>query len=405
MTLRIRPTKVNLIILLYLLVAVIATVQAYFGSAKSFGQIGRLYTGYNNYVIFKNSFFHLIQGKDLYIAFPDEEWDLYKYSPTFAFIIGIISYLPDFFGLLIWNLLNTIPLLMGILQLKQISDEKKIYILLFCSVELLGSLQNSQSNGITAALLILTFTSLENMRYIMATFLVVISVYLKIYGGIAFVLFLFYPGKYKSALYSMGWFLILGCLPLLVISFNQLLFLYKSWGTLLKVDQANSIGISVAGILQSWFGADISKNMITLAGLILLLLPFVQIHKYRRYGFRLLMLCYILIWAVIFNHKAESPTYIIAISGIGIWFFSRRATIINIILIVLAFIFTSLSSGDLFPRFVRESFIKPYDIKALFSIIIFGRILFELFSEKFDQETNPVRVAKDIGDEFAISRQ
>src|SRR3954452_5688231 len=42
---------------------------------------GRVYTHYNNYVIFRDAFTHLRRGQDLYTLYPDEHWDLYKYSP------------------------------------------------------------------------------------------------------------------------------------------------------------------------------------------------------------------------------------------------------------------------------------------------------------------------------------
>lgn len=372
--------RFNHVVFLYLIIAIIASIQCYFGSIDFSDHLERGYHNYNNYILFKNSFFHLIQGKDLYIPYLNEQWDLYKYSPTFSLIFGLLAYLPDFIGLLFWNLLNTIPLLIGFSQLRRISVNNKVYALLFCSIELLGSLQNSQSNGLMAALLILTFTSLENRRYFLATFLVVFSVFLKIYGGIGLVLFLFYPSKTRLLLYTIFWFLLLGILPLVAIDLNQLLYLYKSWDMLLKADQGNSTGISVMGILQSWFKFNISKNIITSVGIILFFLPLLQIRKYKIYDFRLLVLCFTLIWVIIFNHKAESSTYIISISGIAIWFFSQTKTRINIILLILAFIFTTLSSGDLFPHFIKEEFINPYDIKGLFSIVIFGKIFYELFN-------------------------
>ena len=372
--------RFNHVVFLYLLIAIIASIQCYFGSMDFSDHLERGYHNYNNYILFKNSFFHLIQGKDLYIPYLNEQWDLYKYSPTFSLIFGLLAYLPDFIGLLFWNLLNTIPLLIGFIQLRGISVNNKVYALLFCSIELLGSLQNSQSNGLMAALLILTFTSLENKRYFLATFLVVFSVFLKIYGGIGLVLFLFYPSKTRLLLYTIFWFLLLGILPLVAIDLNQLLYLYKSWDMLLKADQGNSTGISVMGILQSWFKFNIAKNILTFVGIILFFLPLLQIRKYKIYDFRLLILCSTLIWVIIFNHKAESSTYIISISGIAIWFFSQTKTRINIILLILAFIFTTLSSGDLFPHFIKEEFINPYNIKGLFSVVIFGKIFYELFN-------------------------
>jgi hypothetical protein len=376
--------KFRHIALLYLITAVIASIQCYFGHLVPADQAGRIYTNYNNYVLFKNSYFHLMQGKDLYIPYPREQWDLYKYSPTFSLFFGVLAYLPDFAGLFIWNLLNTIPLLIGFSQLRGMSEQSRIFALLFCLFELSGNLQNSQSNGLMVALLILTFTSLEMKRYFLATFFIGFSIYLKIYGGIGIFFFLFYPSK-KLLLYTSVWFLLLGILPLLVTDLKHLLYLYQSWGILLKKDQENSTGLSVMGILQTWFVLKNAKNIVITTGIILFLLPLLQWRKYKLYDFRLLFLCFTLIWVVIFNHKAESPTYIISMCGISIWFFSQTANRVNILLLVSAFLFTTVCSGDLFPYFFREE-IKNYDIKSLVSIIIFGKILYELYHRNFLHE-------------------
>ena len=389
--------RIRHIYILYFIIAIIASIQCYYGFIRPSGQFGRAYPNYNNYIIFKNSFFHLIQGKDLYIHYPDEQWDLFKYSPTFSLFFGLFAYLPDFIGLLLWNLFNTIPLLLGIVLLKGMSDKAKIYALLFCFVELMGSLQTAQSNGLTAALLILTFTSLENGRYLLATFFVAFSLYLKIYGAIGLVLFIFYPVKTRLFLYTLCWTILLGLLPLAVVDFNRLLYLYKSWDHLLKTDQANSTGISVMGILESGFKFSISNKITMLAGIILLLIPLFQTWKYKIYEFRLVVLSSIMIWAVIFNYKAESSTYIIAICGIAIWFFSQTKTSINLIIIILTFIFTILSPGDLFPHFVKGLFIRLPYLKAIFPILIFGIVLFDLFKRRFELEESSLKIASHQG--------
>ena len=55
------------------------------------------------YLIFKQSFFHLIEGKDLFILYPQEHWDLYKYSPTFSLLMAPLAILPDVVGLFFWK--------------------------------------------------------------------------------------------------------------------------------------------------------------------------------------------------------------------------------------------------------------------------------------------------------------
>jgi hypothetical protein len=367
--------KFQLVAILYLLIAIIGSIQCYYGFIHPPGRAENIYHNYNNYILFKNSFFHLIENKDLYHLYLNEQWDLYKYSPTFSFSFGLLAYLPDFIGLIFWGLLNTMLLLIGFSQLKGIGEKNKIYALLFCSIELLGNVQNAQSNGLMAALLILAFASLENSKYLLATFLIVFSVYIKIYGGIGLVLFLFYPSKGRLIVYTLSWFLLLGALPLLVIDFTQLIHLYKSWISLLRSDQANSVGISVMAILSKWFKIHVSDTAVECIGLLVFMLPLAQISKYKYGHFRLMMLSAALIGTVIFNHKAESSTYIIAICGISIWFYSQPRNHLNIVLMILAFIFTSLSTGDIFPMAIKEEFINPYYIKCVFSIIIFGKII------------------------------
>jgi len=86
---------------------------------------------------------------------------------------------------------------------------------------------------------------------------------------------------------------------------------------------------------------------------------------------------------VIFNYKAESSTYIIAITGIAIWFFSQTKTRLNLLLIGLTFIFTILSPGDIFPHFIKEFFARMPYLKVVFPILIFGVVICGLFTRNF----------------------
>jgi len=55
-----------------------------------------------------------MEGKDLYAPYPNEYWDLYKYSPTFALLMAPLALLPTLAGLAGWNLLNVVFVLIGI---------------------------------------------------------------------------------------------------------------------------------------------------------------------------------------------------------------------------------------------------------------------------------------------------
>lgn len=367
-----------------MLLALSATLQSYYGSPTIFNDLE--YTAYNNYLIFKQSFFHLIEGKDLFILYPKEHWDLYKYSPTFSLMMAPLAILPDVVGLFIWNLLNALVLFFGIKKLQLPARFKGIefskismFIILFVGLELMTSLQNEQSNGLLAGLIILAFVFLEKEKIWLGTLCITLTFYIKIFGIVAFALFLVYPQKGKFILSSAVWMIVLGLLPAVFVGFDQLIFLYESWGRMLGEDHAASYGYSVMGWLQIWFGLEVSKNVIVLLGVALFCLPLVKFKRNLNYEFRWRLLVSILIWVVIFNHKAESPTFVIAMSGVGIWYFFSKKTKVNLALVILAFVFTSLSPTDLFPRFLRESFVIPYVMKAMFCILIWGKVIWEMF--------------------------
>ncbi len=371
------------ILLLFLVVAILASLQAYFSELKTFEPGGVLYTTYNNYVIFRQSFFHLIQDQDLYILYKKEQWDLYKYSPAFALFFGGFALLPDWAGLSLWNLANSLALGFAVYYLPKIDRRSKGLILLFVLIELLTSLQNEQSNGLIAGLLILAFGLLERDRYWLAALCVVGVVYIKIFGIVALALYLLYPDKIRLTYTTAVWVVFFTFVPLLVVDWEQLVFLYESWANLLANDHSASEGLSVAGWLHTWFGWTVDKTLVTAAGVILFCLPLLRIRVYQDYTFRLLLLASVLVWVVIFNHKAESPTFVIAVSGVALWYFGQAPKTENGVLLLLTFVFTVLAATDVFPRFIRDEYFQPYVIKVVSCILVWGKITFDLLKMKF----------------------
>jgi len=363
-------------------VAVVASIQLLALTPKQSTTGEPTYTKYNNYVIFKQSYHHLITGKDLYILYPQEQFDLYKYSPTFALFFGFFAHLPDWAGLILWNLLNTLVLLLSIYYLPKLTVRQKAFISLFCLIELLTSLQNSQSNALMAGLLIFAFGLMEKQKWLWAALCIILSAYIKIFGIVAFALYLFYLGRWKLSLYSAFWTVLLLILPLLVINTTQLQFLWVSWKGLLQSDHDASYGLSVMGWLYTWFGINANKMAVLLAGAALFCIPLLRFKKYKQFQFRALYLASVLVWIVIFNHKAESPTFIIAIAGVAIWYFSQPRTIVNTILMWLAFILTSLSPTDLMPHYLQDNWIDTYVLKAIPCIIIWAKISWDLWTCK-----------------------
>ena len=360
---------------------------------------GDPYTHYNNYVIYRQSFVHLVAHQDLYALYLAEHWDYFRYSPSFALAFGAFAWMPDLPGLFLWNTVNVAVLFLGWTALPAGAEawgppsggpirlepdpaahetRARFAAAWFVAIEALTALQNVQSNVLIAGLLLLAFSFLERRRMALASLMIVVAAFIKLFGLVALSLFLLYPEKKKFILFAALWGIAVGLLPLVVVAPAELAHLYGSWWRLLSMDYADSSGLSVMAWLQSWFHLSPPLIAVTLVGLAVFCWPLMPVERNRDFAFRLLFLCNVLIWVVIFNHKAESSTYVIAVCGVALWYFSRTRNRLDLALVSLAFIFTCLSPTDVFPSWLRATLFVPYSIKAVPCIAIWGKIIYEL---------------------------
>lgn len=366
----------NVIFATYLVAAIVACILAYLKHGSFV--LGVPFKDYNAFLIFKQAFFHLINQQDLYILYPQEHWDLYKYSPTFALFMGLFAYLPNLGGLILWDCLNALSVYWAIRSMPGLSPTLRVGMLWFVLVALLYSIQYSQVNGLMDALIIFSFNALERGTIVLATFFLVASVYIKLFSLMAVLLYFFYPHRLRTLVFSILWGLGFLIVPLVVIHLYQLLFLYGSWWHLLLTDYSSSLGLSVMGWLQGWFHLNMSKTLIVLMGAIVLCLPLINKQYWGERAFRLLFLGNLLIWVTIFNHRGEPQTFIVAICGVAIWYFCQTATLINSLLACLAFVFTSLSRTDIFPEYLKVHLIYPYGLEVVPCIMIWGKATYDL---------------------------
>jgi len=371
--------KFKYFVFIFLAFATFATAQSIL-STKHLHADNREYTKYNNYVIFKQSFVHLLENKDLYARYPDEHWDFYKYSPTFSLFFGIFAWMRDGIGLLLWNFLNCLVFFYALWKLPNVPDKRKSFIGLFCLIELMTATQNEQSNTLIAGMLILAFAFFEREKFFWGILMIVLTGFIKIFGFAALILLVMYPQKAKNTIYTI--LIAIGCalLPVIVVPFGVLVDQYKNWGNLLMWDHSGSYGFSVMGWLDSWFKFDANKLVVLFTGALLLCSPLVFYKKNKEYWFRLFMLSSVLVWMVIFNHKAESPTFIIAVAGVALWYFSQEKLrdTLNIVLVVIVAIFTVLSPTDIFPRALREAYVYPYALKGVACIFLWFKLMYDL---------------------------
>jgi hypothetical protein len=381
--------KPQFLFCIVLLLVLVVTIQNYTMPVVLNGSPLQERTAYTNYLIFKNSFFHLLHNQDLYVLFPAEHADYYKYSPTFALLMAPLAVLPDFAGLLCWNLLNAWLLFFAFKAFPIGSEKRKFAAFAFVLIEAVTSLENSQSNCIMAALLIFAFLLLEKNKVGAACLLLVLTVFIKLFGIIAFAMLLFYPEKRKAIFYCLLWFVVCTLAPLLVVSPAGLIAQYKYWWSLLGNDHSISYGMSLMGWLNTWFGLNRFKNAIALFGLLIFCIPLIRFSQYKNPRYRMFFLASLLLWIVLFNHKAESPSFVIAVSGVAIWFFTERKRAWDMVLVFLVLVFTALSSTDVFPVSMRDTVLVPYTVKVLPCILVWLRLTAELMIRDFREMPAP----------------
>ncbi len=324
------------------------------------------YTHYNNYVIFKQAFVHLVRYQDLYALYPAEHFDNFLYSPTFAALFAPLAVLPDWAGLLGWSLLNAGVLALGLWRLPGLDARQKGLVAWFVAPELLGAIQGAQSNALVVGLLLLAFSFLERENAPAASLMVVLAFYVKLFPIVAGLAFLLYRQRLRLVAWTAAWVVLLALVPLLLVAPGQLELLYRSWARLHTAStHAASVGLSVQGWLKTWFGLEPPRLAVLAVGGALAAAPLVNLTARPRLDFRLVYLASLLTWMVVFNHLAESPTFVIAMCGVGLWAFSRPLTPLRSALAGAAFFFVSFAYSDLFPRDLRAQYVRPYVLKAV----------------------------------------
>ena len=316
----------------------------------------------NVYLTFQTSWYNLAEGRDLYQLNPSH-YDYYKYSPTFALLFAPFALLPLTGGLLLWTAANAGTLYWSLGKI--LSGEQLLAARAIVFIDAIGSMQNAQSNVLSAGLMILAFAELERRREFTAAVAVTLGTLIKLFPITAAAFAIFRPYRLpRFALWGILCAVVGIAAPLLIVSPDQLKELYRSWGALSKAD-AMTRGYSVMGIIEMLLHQDWPNAPFQLLGAAILLAPLRRYWVYGNERFRLLFLASVLMFCVVFNHKAESPTFIIATAGVAIWFLSVPGTALNRAAFAAFVVGTTLSSSDVMPEALQEGFFEPYRIKVV----------------------------------------
>lgn len=367
----------------YLIISVVTAISKYFRGDYAI----------NNYLIFKSVFFNTLHQKNLFVHYPDLFFDLNHYGIFFSALIAPFAVMPDWLGISLWNLVNTFLFVYAIHKLP-FSDSKKALFALFCLQEYITAALSLQFNVALTGLLLLSAVYIYERKEVKSVTAILVGIFVKIYGIVGLSQFFFIQNKKKFILSGIAIAVLFFVIPMAYSSPQFVLQSYADWyhSIIAKNDENQVLGnmqdISLMGFFRRVLGDASISNLVFLAvGLPLFALPYIRIKQYKNYAYQLMILASTLLFLVLFSSSSESPTYIIAVVGVMIWFFlqkERTPFIIGLLLFVI--IFTCFSTSDLFPKSVKNDYIIKYSLKAVPCIVVWLRVVYELLTKDFEKD-------------------
>ena len=346
-----------------------------------------------DYSVFYHSFWHAWQQMPLYIIYP-EDGNYFLYGPLFAVLMTPLAVLPFQLGRLLWLLLITFVPYWSIRK-TSFSIRQQLFILWFTAAEAALCILDSESNSLILACLIFSYYLIDKEKDQWAALLIALGTATKLFGIVGLAFLPFSRHKLRLCSWVMVWLVLLLGLPMIVFGPEYVWGQYIEWYNVLvhknDLNQfASGQNVSLLGIVRKVSGcATYSDLWLMIPGAILFALPYLRFDQYKYPAFRQTILASVLMFMLLFTTSSESSGYIIAMTGVAIWYTAApwKRSKWDIALMVFAFIVTSMTPSDLFPKVLWREVIKPYSLKALPTTIIWLKLTYELLKRNYNEES------------------
>lgn len=347
---------------------------------------------YNNFIIFKQSFFHLKNNTNLYLEYINEYKDHYYYSPSFAVLVTPFVFLPKLIGPFAWGFFDAGVLYYAIRQLP-VKVKYQNFILILSANEMMNAAGNLQSNGIMAATIILSFVYILRQKESASALMMLVGFFIKLYSITGLAFFFFNKQKVKFIIYFIFWSIVLMCLPLIVTSPANLLQCYRDWAAALSLKSnfditvpmhQNMVDITLQGMVKRIFYLPtLNKWVFIVPALIVFGAQYLYYQYFSHPIYRLYMLCSVLLFIIVFNTGTESPTFIIGVPAICLWYVLQEKTKWIHLVFFVSIFFSSFSYSDIFTPWLRTHIMMPYALKVLGCFIVWVVIALQIFTKQF----------------------
>ena len=351
-----------------------------------------------DYSIFYHSFWHAWQQMPLYIIYP-EDGNYFLYGPLFTVLMAPLAVLPYQMGRLLWMLIITVVPFWSIRK-TCFTRYQQVFILWFVAAEAYLCTLDSESNSLILAILIFSFYLIDKEEDRWAALLIALGTTTKLFGIVGLAFLPFSRHKLKLIGWTAAWTAILLVLPMLVFGVDYISQQYLAWyDVLVHKNELNQFAagqnVSLLGIVRKVSQcATYSDLWLMIPGMVLFALPYLRFNQYQHMAFRQTILASVLMFIILFATSSENYCYIIAMTGVAIWYTAApwKRSKWDVALMVVAFIFTTMSSSDLFYKPLWREVIKPYSLKALPVTIIWLKLTYELCKRDYEDcnDTHPV---------------
>ena len=347
----------------------------------------------NNFLIFRYVFWHAWNGTSLYAPYPEEYHDVNHYGPFFSVVVAPFAVLPQYLGVLLWVIALSMFLYVAIRK-SQFTKYQQIFILWFCAHELLTAIFMQQFNIAIAAVVLLSYYCIEKEQDFWAAFFIMLGTFVKLYGIVGLAFFFFSRHKGRLVLSLVFWAVVMFAAPMVFHGPDYLIGQYQEWYESLSSKNAENMfstttNVSILGMIRKISQcATYSDIWIILTGLVMFALPYLRISQYKYIAFRQTLLASVLMFVVLFSTGSESSGYITPFVGIAIWYTAVpwQRTKWDVALMIFAFILSSMSPSDLFPAYIRNTWVKPYALKALPIALIWLKLCYEMYVRDYSEK-------------------
>jgi hypothetical protein len=359
----------------------------------AFSKFKRGPESYNNYLLYKNVFVHTLEKKNIFSLYPDLFFDSNHYGVFFGVLVAPFALLPDGLGMVLWNVANVLIFLFAIYKMPFSNTQKSLFAWL-CLQEYITAALYFQFNVALTGLLMLSAILVWKGKEIGSALAIMVGTFVKIYGIVGLSAFFFMKNKVKFILACLVIALLFLVLPMLFSDVHFGLQSYADWYlSLTEKNLHNQVlgtrqDYSVMGVFRRVLGdASLPTLAFLIPGIVILGLPYLRVKQFKFLAFQMMILASTLLFLVLFSSGSESPTYIIAVSGVMIWFLMQKnISKLNIALLVFVMVLTCFGFSDLFPKFVKEEYIMKYSLKAVPCILVWLKISYELMTKNFEND-------------------